>query len=411
ALFSIAITSASFATTFTVPSGKTPTIQSALVAANQNGDDIIVSPGIYFEQIDFLGKSVWLHSQLGNSITIIDGQGIAGNLVSFITAEDENAIIEGFTLRNVPNGSAVGCQDSSSTIIDCKIVGNSTDSGDKSGAGVWASNSNITIEGCEIKNNFANAYGGGLYFVGGSLTMSDTLVQSNEADRGGGLYCDSGVVVGLSNCMFSLNTAYISISAHGGAIRINGGSLSAVGCSFDSNLAESSCDCYDNPEVWGGAIFAQNTYVMLTNCTSTDNLATNYDNEHHGQPKVYGGSIALIDGTSGTITNCLFSFDSVTKTGSDDTQPHGGAVVIRSSNVTFNNTDFLGCHADRFGGAVYVMTNGNPTFTDCSFVSCTAEDGGAIFSDGIGAPFILSGHFSGNSATDKGGAIYSRNSS
>ncbi|MBT6270205.1 MAG: hypothetical protein HOI88_07655, partial [Phycisphaerae bacterium] len=41
------------ADTYTVPSGKYPTIQSAIDACNVNGDEIICLPFAYYEQIDF----------------------------------------------------------------------------------------------------------------------------------------------------------------------------------------------------------------------------------------------------------------------------------------------------------------------------------------------------------------------
>ena len=55
------------------------TIQSAIVVAN-DGDTVLVHPGRYFENIDFIGKSVTLCSEYANNpdwsivkSTIIDG--------------------------------------------------------------------------------------------------------------------------------------------------------------------------------------------------------------------------------------------------------------------------------------------------------------------------------------------------
>jgi len=37
-------------------------------------DEVIVSPGTYFETIDFMGKAIWLHSSGGWDVTTIDAQ-------------------------------------------------------------------------------------------------------------------------------------------------------------------------------------------------------------------------------------------------------------------------------------------------------------------------------------------------
>ncbi|MAB83597.1 MAG: hypothetical protein CMJ24_09220, partial [Phycisphaerae bacterium] len=108
------------AATYTVPTSKYPTIQAALDACNVNGDEVVVSPGIYFENnLDFQGKSIHLNSSSGNTVTIIDGQG-SGTLLRFENEENNEAIIEGFTIRN--GGTGIRIEDSSPTVRDCKII-------------------------------------------------------------------------------------------------------------------------------------------------------------------------------------------------------------------------------------------------------------------------------------------------
>ena|SRR5882762_8467466 len=58
------------ATTIHVPADQ-PTIQAAISAA-QNGDTILVSPGTYAENIDFIGKAITVKSTNGAKVTIID---------------------------------------------------------------------------------------------------------------------------------------------------------------------------------------------------------------------------------------------------------------------------------------------------------------------------------------------------
>ena len=78
------------------------TIQEA-INASAHGDTIIVSPGTYVENIDFLGKAIVLKSESGPEVTIIDGNS-NGTVVMFQTMEGPGSVLEGF---NITNGFAV----------------------------------------------------------------------------------------------------------------------------------------------------------------------------------------------------------------------------------------------------------------------------------------------------------------
>src|SRR5690606_17331108 len=68
-----------------VPADAT-TIQAAIDLA-QPGDRVLVAPGTYAEAIDFLGKDITIESTDGPQITIIDGQGQVGYVVTIATGE------------------------------------------------------------------------------------------------------------------------------------------------------------------------------------------------------------------------------------------------------------------------------------------------------------------------------------
>ena len=63
-----------------------PTIQQAIEAAAEEGDEIIVHPGTYYKTIDFLGKAIWLHSSDGAAVTTIHGHN-AERVVQCISGE------------------------------------------------------------------------------------------------------------------------------------------------------------------------------------------------------------------------------------------------------------------------------------------------------------------------------------
>ena len=76
-----------------------PTIQGAISdPLVMNGDTVIVRPGTYVENINFLGKAITLVSEQGPEYTFIDG-GQAGSVVTFTNNEGLDSVLDGFTTR------------------------------------------------------------------------------------------------------------------------------------------------------------------------------------------------------------------------------------------------------------------------------------------------------------------------
>src|SRR3954469_25677884 len=67
-----------------------PTIQGAINAAH-NGDTVLVAPGTYFENLDFVGKAITVKSSDGPTLTIIDG-GSQGPVIRFANNEFAAAV-------------------------------------------------------------------------------------------------------------------------------------------------------------------------------------------------------------------------------------------------------------------------------------------------------------------------------
>ena len=177
------------------------TIQDAINAA-ESGNTILVAPGIYQENIDFMGKDVKVHSVEGPSKTIIDG-GQAGSVVSIASGETEGAVLDGFTLQNgngtfitIPYvgagfyaGGGIFCEGSSPTITNCKIANNYA----YFGGGIYLRASAPTITNCMIVKNWATGIihgGGGIYLENSSPTITNCTVSTNFANQyGGGIFC------------------------------------------------------------------------------------------------------------------------------------------------------------------------------------------------------------------------------
>jgi serine protease len=94
-----------------------PTIQQAIDVA-QLGDTVLVSPGTYFENIDFHGKAISVKSQRGSAQTIIDGNNTGFPVVSFESGETRKSALSGFTIQHgtASDGAGVSLFAASATI-------------------------------------------------------------------------------------------------------------------------------------------------------------------------------------------------------------------------------------------------------------------------------------------------------
>ena len=93
-----------YSKTIKIPNDQ-PNIQVGIVSSS-SGDTILVSPGTYYENINFNGKNIVLGSLFlttGDtsyiSQTIIDGNQ-QGCVVVFENGEDSTALLTGFTITN-----------------------------------------------------------------------------------------------------------------------------------------------------------------------------------------------------------------------------------------------------------------------------------------------------------------------
>jgi len=223
ALLALVLGPASLASAATLQVPQTfPTIQSAINAA-VDGDTVLVAPGAYVENLDFLGKAITVRSSAGPEVTVIDGAQ-NGSVVLFQSGEGSESRLEGFSIRNgsgtylgVLFGGGILCRGSSPTIVGNRILKNTADNG----AGISCiEGAAPTLRDNEISKNYALWFGGGVCCEDGSdaYIVKNTLT-GNEGGRGGGLACLSSSHPTVIRNKFNQNT-----STGGGGIYCGGAS-------------------------------------------------------------------------------------------------------------------------------------------------------------------------------------------
>ncbi len=159
------------------------TIQEALDAAGE-GMSVFVRPGVYRENIDFLGKSIQL---VGTNPDQPDAQAFPriegaafGPIVSFTQGEGPDSELIGFVLsRGVGElAGAIFCDASSPTIRNCLIVGNRATHAN--GAAVYCRDSQATFANCTVADNLAGGNGAAVKLVGGRITLSSSILWNNS---------------------------------------------------------------------------------------------------------------------------------------------------------------------------------------------------------------------------------------
>jgi parallel beta-helix repeat protein len=206
-------------------------IQDGITAAAP-GDTVLVAPGTYYENVDFLGKAIELRSARGPLATTIDA-GLAGSCVSCVSGEGPGSIVQGFTLTN-GSGRPV--------------------SGGGEGGGVACLASSPTIRGNRIVRN-APRWGGGIACRNGSSPrIVDNLIADNAAPgAGGGIYLHTNCAPRIENNLILRNRV---ASATGGGLYIGYGST--------PTLAHNTI--FGNAALNAGAAFSYQSNATLTSC-------------------------------------------------------------------------------------------------------------------------------------------------
>lgn len=300
------------ADTIHVPADQ-PAIQAGIDVA-VNGDTVLVAPGTYVENIDFLQKTITVKSSSGAKATIIDGGNASNRVVMIYGDLSSDCVLDGFTITN------------------------------STGGGIYVSSSPTIIN--NIISNNSVSRGGGIYGYRCYGSISNNLIIENSAENGGGIYCtelfDSDSIGGgkegsngrrshrgpaITNNIITGNTA-----TTGGAIECQYGGTHV----FNNTITGNSADR-------GGGIYSFDDSMNIVKNLIADNTAT-----------YTGGGLYFINYADSFIAECTI----VNNTAGSS----GGGCYSHRSGSTFVNNIFAWNTADSKGGAVHLDLSGEYTF-------------------------------------------------
>ena len=136
------------------------TIQAA-IDASVSGDTVLVSPGTYVENINYLGKNLLVKSTEGAGVTTIESAGPTAPVVSFVSGESRAAVLDGFWIFDKDVFQGVFCANSSPTIRFCTISGSHS-------SGIGVESAAPLVENNLIRDNLDGG-------ISAYLSATDTL--------------------------------------------------------------------------------------------------------------------------------------------------------------------------------------------------------------------------------------------
>jgi predicted outer membrane repeat protein len=378
-----------FAITIYIPADYS-TIQDGL-DVSENGDEIIVSPGTYIENINFAGKAVILGSLFYTtqdtsyiSQTIIDGNQ-DGSVVTFESGEDSTSVLTGFTITNGQGGGVypdytgggITCINYSTPSLDNVII--LENSAEYAGGGIYCNYSSPGLENVTITGNTAEyENGGGIYcnYSGPSLVNVTITGNTAEYENGGGICCYQSSP-SLDNVMITDNSA--------------GGFGGGIYCNSISNPSLDNVTITGNSAEFGGGIYCNYSSPGLSNVNIMENSVENA-----------GGGIYC--------NYSSLSLENVEITGNTTESANGGGIYCFQSSPSLDNVMITDNSAGGFGGGIYCNSFSSPSLDNVTITGNSAIGGGGIFcyDSSLSLENVI---ITDNTSGYQGGGIYFHSSS
>ncbi|WP_455169340.1 T9SS type A sorting domain-containing protein [Aegicerativicinus sediminis] len=254
----------------------------------------------------------------------------------------------------------------------------------------------VIFNNLEITNGI-ESNGGGIYATNTDLTLNNCEVVSNTANgtngSGGGVYLDAGASLTLTNSIISSNSA----NANGGGLRNGSGTLTINNSDIIGNTASGK-----SSNQGGGGIFNAGGNVTISNNTV---IANNYADGTSGS----GGGIFNDTDATLTILNSSIeeNFASRAGGGIEDNSGNAHPTVLQNITLNLNTTG----SSPGNGGGLHVTGNGTVNFTFGTISNNTAASEGGGLWNGSGnmtltGTVVNNNTASGNASDQGGGGIF-----
>ena len=289
------------------------TIQEALDTA-QVGATILVSPGIYYERINWPIDS--------DDISLVGVEGAEETIISGVQISNNHRVL------SIPGLPASEIEDYNSCLV----------------------------QGFTIRDS------GGLYVGHINALLIDLIIRDNESQKGGGIHLIGHNGTIIKNCKIINNTVEHSFGSPNNGFASGGGMELTI---LEGHTAViDDCDFVNNKVVsdyrsLGGAIHVGSTYgnVYIVNCLFENNSIMTYENGGINQ----GGAInidnfALIEAK---IDSTIFIRNTIRQDGVENLLSDGGAIYFHSNKLEISECIFEKNVGSR-GGALNVVPLGNP---------------------------------------------------
>ncbi len=360
----------SYCAVITVP-GDYSTIQGAIDAAT-DGDEIVVSPGTYTENINFGGKNLTLRSTNPTSLTVvintvIEDAGSSATL-TFSGTELTTCVLSGFTITNGSIWGSMRGNDTLATIEYNRIVNNAGNAIHKCDGIVQyntISGNSCGLHGCDgiIQNNTISD-NSNVWYTGGLVNcqglIQNNIISGNSAPYGGGLYRCHGII---QHNIITNNTNTGTFDGYGGGLFecdavIQHNIISGNSARYGGGLAYCHSTIHNNTISGNEATASLSSGGGLYECDGTiqnnaihDNLANSgaglADCDGTIQNNTIWGNVAGFQG--GGLNNCDGTIQNNTIWGNSASDSGGGLAhcsdVIRNC-IVWQNTASLGAQLD-----------------------------------------------------------------
>jgi len=285
------------------------TIQAGIDSTITGWDYVVqVADGTYTgtgnKNLDFGAKTITVKSDNGAAVCIVDCED-SGRGFYFHSSGATASVVDGFTIKNgnADYGGGIYCYESSPTITNCTISGNTVA---HHGGGIFCYQfSSPTITNCTISGNMATDCGGGIFCRESSPTITDCTISGNMATYdGGGISCYYSHAT-MTNCTISGNTAH----QDGGGISCFESDPTMTNCTISGNTAHQngggiSCYAYSDPTMtncilWGNTAPTGHE-IALRHTSFPSTLTVRYSDVQGGVGEAYvqSGCTLDLDGTN-----------------------------------------------------------------------------------------------------------------